>query len=71
MAALSVDEIAYRLGFKHPQSFSKLFKNKTQVSPLEFRKSFHLKPPANCCKRGIVYFGSRNLENGMEAVEKL
>lgn len=38
--ALSVGEIAYRLGFEHPQSFSKLFKNKTKVSPLEFRKSF-------------------------------
>lgn len=39
--SLSVGEIAYRLGFEHPQSFSKLFKNKTQVSPLEFRHSFN------------------------------
>jgi AraC-like DNA-binding protein len=38
--SLSVGEIAYRLGFEHPQSFSKLFKNKTKVSPLEFRNSF-------------------------------
>lgn len=38
--ALSVGEIAYRLGFEHPQSFSKLFKNKTDQSPLEFRNSF-------------------------------
>jgi len=37
---LSVSEIAYELGFEHSQSFSKLFKNKTHVSPLEFRKSF-------------------------------
>ena len=38
---LSVNEIAYSLGFEHPQSFSKLFKHKTSVSPLEFRKSFN------------------------------
>lgn len=37
---LSVSEIAYELGFEHSQSFSKLFKTKTSVSPLEFRKSF-------------------------------
>lgn len=37
---LSVSEIAYELGFEHPQSFSKLFKTKTQLSPLEFRQSF-------------------------------
>lgn len=39
--SLSVGEIAYRLGFEHPQSFSKLFKNKTNISPLEFRNSFN------------------------------
>jgi len=38
---LSVNEIAYDLGFEHPQSFSKLFKNKTNVSPLQFRQSFN------------------------------
>lgn len=38
---LSVSEIAYELGFEHPQSFSKLFKNKTNVSPLDFRKKFN------------------------------
>lgn len=37
---LSVSEIAYELGFEHPQSFSKLFKTKTSLSPLEFRQSF-------------------------------
>ncbi len=38
---LSVAEIAYELGFEHSQSFSKLFKNKTNQSPLEFRASFN------------------------------
>jgi AraC family transcriptional activator of pobA len=38
--SLSVSEIAYELGFEHPQSFSKLFKSKTSLSPLEFRHSF-------------------------------
>ncbi len=38
---LSVSEIAYELGFEHPQSFSKLFKAKTNLSPLEFRHSFN------------------------------
>lgn len=37
---LTVSEIAYQLGFEHLQSFSKLFKTKTGVSPLEFRASF-------------------------------
>ncbi|WP_192350063.1 AraC family transcriptional regulator [Algoriphagus sp. Y33] len=38
---LSVSEIAYELGFEHLQSFSKLFKTKTNQSPLEFRASFN------------------------------
>ncbi len=38
---LTVAEIAYRLGFEYPQSFSKLFKTKAKVSPLEFRQSFN------------------------------
>ena len=38
---LSVSEIAYDLGFEHPQSFSKLFKAKTSLSPLGFRHSFN------------------------------
>ncbi|GAB3558236.1 helix-turn-helix domain-containing protein [Spirosoma fluminis] len=37
---LSISEIAYMLGFEHPQSFSKLFRNKTNTTPLEFRHSF-------------------------------
>lgn len=38
---LSVSEIAYELGFEHSQSFSKLFKSKTKLSPLKFRASFN------------------------------
>lgn len=38
---LSVSQIAYSLGFEHSQSFSRLFKRKTNVSPLEFRQSFN------------------------------
>lgn len=38
---LSVSEIAYYLGFEYPQSFNKLFKKKTDISPLEFRQSFN------------------------------
>lgn len=38
---LSVSEIAYELGFEHTQSFSKLFKSKTQLTPLAFRNSFN------------------------------
>lgn len=40
MTELSVSEIAYELGFEHSQSFSTLFKKKTNMSPLEFRQSF-------------------------------
>ena len=39
--SLSVSEIAYSLGFERPASFTKLFKNKTEMSPLEFRRSFN------------------------------
>ena len=39
--ALSVSEIAYKLGFEHPQSFSKLFKTKTNLSPQQFRQTFN------------------------------
>ena len=38
---MSVSEIAYQLGFEYPQSFSKLFKNKTNLTPLKFRQSFN------------------------------
>jgi AraC-like DNA-binding protein len=39
--SLSVGEVAYALGFEHSQSFSKFFKTKTKLSPLEFRHSFN------------------------------
>lgn len=38
---LSVSEIAFQLGFEHSQSFSKLFKAKTNQSPIEFRQFFN------------------------------
>lgn len=33
----SVSEVAYSLGFEYPQYFSKLFKNKTGKTPVEYR----------------------------------
>ena len=39
--SLSVSEVAYALGFEYSQSFSKLFKTKTNLSPLEFRRKFN------------------------------
>lgn len=39
--ALSVSEVAYELGFGHPSSFTKLFRAKTSLSPLAFRRSFN------------------------------
>ena len=38
---LSISEIAYELGFEHPQSFTKLFKSKTNLSPMGYRMSFN------------------------------
>jgi len=38
---LTIAEIAYQIGFEHPQSFNKLFKRNTNLSPTEFRKSFN------------------------------
>lgn len=37
----SIAEIAYKLGFEHPQSFNKLFKKKTNTTPVEFQQAFH------------------------------
>ncbi|SHK28228.1 AraC-type DNA-binding protein [Reichenbachiella agariperforans] len=37
---LTVSQIAYGLGFEHAQSFSRLFKRKTNLSPIAFRRSF-------------------------------
>lgn len=36
---LTIAEIAYHLGFEHPQSFNKLFKSKTSISPSNYKKS--------------------------------
>ena len=38
---LSIAEIAYQLGFEHPQSFNKLFKRCTTLSPNAYRQSFN------------------------------
>jgi AraC-like DNA-binding protein len=35
----SISEVAYELGFKYPQHFSRLFKQKTGVTPNEYRAS--------------------------------
>ena len=49
---LSVSEIAYALGFEHSQSFSKLFKAKTSLSPLAFRRSFAAGSPRHSRRSG-------------------
>ncbi|MBO9616530.1 MAG: helix-turn-helix transcriptional regulator [Dyadobacter sp.] len=38
---LTVSEIGFKLGFEFPQSFSRLFKSKTNTTPLDYRRSFH------------------------------
>lgn len=38
---LTVAEVAYQLGFEHPQSFNKIFKRKTHLTPVEFKQSFN------------------------------
>ena len=38
---LTVSEIAYLLGFEYPQSFSKLFKSKTNLTPISYRHSYN------------------------------
>ncbi|MWB94338.1 helix-turn-helix domain-containing protein [Flavobacterium sp. GA093] len=37
---ITVAEVAYLLGFEHPQSFSKLFKKKTNQTPVQFKELF-------------------------------
>ncbi|WP_342088077.1 helix-turn-helix domain-containing protein [Dyadobacter sp. OTU695] len=38
---LQVNKIAYQMGFEYPQSFHKLFKNKTNMSPIQYRESLN------------------------------
>ncbi|WP_439697901.1 helix-turn-helix domain-containing protein [Mucilaginibacter sp. AW1-7] len=38
---LTISEIAYQLGFEHSQSFSRLFKTKTRLSPGQFKQAFN------------------------------
>ncbi|MGZ3762169.1 MAG: helix-turn-helix domain-containing protein [Mucilaginibacter sp.] len=37
----SISEIAYLLGFEYPQSFTKLFKSKTKLSPMAYRQTLN------------------------------
>jgi AraC-like DNA-binding protein len=39
--SFSVSEVAYQLGFEHSQSFNKLFKKKTNMTPLSYKQSFN------------------------------
>lgn len=38
---LNIAQIAYQLGFEHPQSFNKLFRRSTELTPNAFRRSFN------------------------------
>jgi AraC family transcriptional activator of pobA len=38
---MTVSEVAYHLGFEHSQSFSRLFKTKTKLTPVQFRAGFN------------------------------
>lgn len=38
---LTVSEIAFQLGFEYSQSFSKLFKSKTSLTPMQYRESYN------------------------------
>ncbi|MBT1695529.1 helix-turn-helix transcriptional regulator [Fulvivirgaceae bacterium PWU4] len=39
--SLTISEIAYQLGFEHLSSFTKLFKAKTNLSPVAYRQTFN------------------------------
>lgn len=41
ITSLTIAEIAFDLGFEHPQSFSRFFKTKAKISPVEFRQTFN------------------------------
>lgn len=38
---MNINEVAYQLGFEHPQSFSRLFKTKTNISPAQYKSGFN------------------------------
>ena len=38
---LTISEVAFQLGFEHSQSFSRLFKMKTNLSPVQYRSAFN------------------------------
>jgi len=41
--SLNVDEISYKLGYQNPESFMRIFKRKTKITPTQFReKNAHL-----------------------------
>ncbi|WP_264538123.1 helix-turn-helix domain-containing protein [Flavobacterium sp. N1736] len=46
ISGLTISEVAYVLGFEYPQSFSKVFKNKTGFTPTAFKNSL-------CTKRSV------------------
>jgi two-component system response regulator YesN len=41
---LNVSEIAVELGYQNPESFMRIFKKMTQLTPMQYRKKFSLKP---------------------------
>ncbi len=40
-SSLTIAQIAFQLGFEHPQSFNKLFKQKTNFTPKEYKESLN------------------------------
>lgn len=40
-SSLYLAEIAYQLYFGHPQSFNRIFKKKTSMTPISFKESFY------------------------------
>ena len=48
----SISDIAFELGFKYPQYFTRMFKKQVGVSPLEYR-SMNLTTNKNSCIPGL------------------